>query len=288
MTPTRLLVALLAALTAVALPACADQDRPAQPGASSPSVVTEAQANHVHGLGINPRDGALFVATHSGLFRAARGQDTARRVGDSRQDTMGFSVVGPDRFVGSGHPDVREGGPPVLGLIASSDAGRSWRSVALRGQADFHVLETSGDTIYGVDGATLLVSVDAGRSWQRRLTPGPAIDLAISPRTARELVVATPEGLYASSDGARSFRPLSQERVGLLAWTARRELQLVDAGGAVGSSSDGGRSWTTVGAIGGRPVAFTNAGDRLLAATVDGTIVESGDGGRTWRARLAM
>jgi hypothetical protein len=28
---------------------------------------------HVHGLGINPKDGALLVATHTGLFRAPEG-----------------------------------------------------------------------------------------------------------------------------------------------------------------------------------------------------------------------
>jgi hypothetical protein len=48
---------------------------------------------HVHGLGVNPSDGALFIATHTGLFRAADGDGTAVRVGGSFQDTMGFTVV---------------------------------------------------------------------------------------------------------------------------------------------------------------------------------------------------
>jgi hypothetical protein len=65
---------------------------------------------HVHGLGINPKDGALFVATHTGLFRAGEGEPKATRVADRFQDTMGFTVVGPNRFLGSGHPEghVRE------------------------------------------------------------------------------------------------------------------------------------------------------------------------------------
>src|SRR5688500_13377313 len=78
---------------------------------------------HVHGLGINPEDGALFVATHTGLFRAGEGERRATRVADRFQDTMGFTVVGPDRFLGSGHPDGREGLPPFPGLIESRDAG---------------------------------------------------------------------------------------------------------------------------------------------------------------------
>src|SRR5918992_2246739 len=63
---------------------------------------------HVHGLGINPADGSLFIATHTGLFRVGRDSQRAVRVGDRFQDTMGFSVVGADRFLGSGHPDARD------------------------------------------------------------------------------------------------------------------------------------------------------------------------------------
>jgi len=75
---------------------------------------------HVHGLGINPADGALFVATHTGLFRVRSGESKATRVGDSFQDTMGFTVVRESQFLGSGHPDRRTDLPSRLGLIASS------------------------------------------------------------------------------------------------------------------------------------------------------------------------
>ena len=51
---------------------------------------------HVHGLGVNPADGALYIATHTGLFRMPRGSDDSERVGDRLQDTMGFAVAGPD------------------------------------------------------------------------------------------------------------------------------------------------------------------------------------------------
>jgi hypothetical protein len=73
---------------------------PSQAVAQDPGVV------HVHGLGINPKDGALFAATHTGLFVVGAGTDT--RVTERLQDTMGFTVVGPDHFLGSGHPDFRD------------------------------------------------------------------------------------------------------------------------------------------------------------------------------------
>lgn len=85
-------------------------------------------------MGINPADDAVIVATHSGLFRAPAGQQLAQRIGDRGQDTMGFTVVGPDRFLGSGHPDLRDDLPPLLGLIRSEDAGRSWQPIFLPGR----------------------------------------------------------------------------------------------------------------------------------------------------------
>ncbi len=81
---------------------------------------------HVHGLGINQADGSLFIVTHTGLFRVGKDSRKAVRIADRYQDTMGFSIVGPNRFLGSGHPDAREQKlPPLLGLIESTDAGKT-------------------------------------------------------------------------------------------------------------------------------------------------------------------
>jgi hypothetical protein len=71
------------------------------------------------------------------------GKKTAERVGDSYQDTMGFTVVGPNRFLGSGHP-ATDDLPPLLGLIESTDAGKTWEHVSLLGEADSHVLRSAG------------------------------------------------------------------------------------------------------------------------------------------------
>ncbi len=80
--------------------------------------------SHIHGVGVNPADDAVIIATHTGLFRAPTGQERAKRIGDRRQDTMGFTVVGPDRFLGSGHPDLRDDLPPLLGPLAARASTR--------------------------------------------------------------------------------------------------------------------------------------------------------------------
>jgi len=53
---------------------------------------------------------------------------------------MGFTLVRPGLFLGAGHPDLREakpGVPPLLGLIESSDNGRTWQQLSLLGKGDF-------------------------------------------------------------------------------------------------------------------------------------------------------
>jgi len=246
---------------------------------------------HVHGLGVNPADGALFVATHTGLFRAGVGESKAIRVGDSRQDTMGFAVVGENRFLGSGHPDVREDLPPLLGLIESTDAGRSWRPISLLGEADFHVLRSAGNRVYGYDAShdRLLVSGDAGRTWVEVDRPGPLLDLAVDPTDDRHvLAVAAGDlgnGLYESRDGGGTWDRVG-DAVGLLAWTAPAQLFVIDGGGQVFVSSDGGGRFERRGAIGGEPAALLGKdADTLFVALHDGTIKGSADGGTTWTVR---
>jgi hypothetical protein len=246
---------------------------------------------HVHGLGINPADGALFIATHTGLYRSGEGESKSTRVGDRRQDTMGFSIAGADRFLGSGHPDLREDLPPLLGLIESTDEGRSWESISLLGEADFHVLRSAGDRVYGYDSSNdrLLTSRDAGRTWEEVERPAPLVDLAADPDDNMHVIASgasdIDQGLYESTDGGGSWERIG-DTVGLLAWPARDRLFLVDGAGSVFLSNDNGGRFERRGEIGGQPAALLGqAPDELYAALHDGTIERSTDGGATWTVR---
>lgn len=242
---------------------------------------------HVHGLGVNPADGALFIATHTGMYRVEEGERKAERVADRYQDTMGFTIVGPNRFLGSGHPDLRDDLPPLLGLIESTDSGESWRPISLLGEADFHVLRFVGERVYGYDASNdrLLVSADRGRTWNELEKPGPLIDLAVDPGDQRRIVATTEEGLFESRDGGQSWSRIG-EAVGLLAWPKRERLYLVAGDGQVFASRNGGRLLAHRGEIGGLPAALlAQAADELYVALHDGTIKRSTDGGVSWRVR---
>lgn len=253
----------------------------------SPPVAVRGPG-HVHGLGVNPRDGALFIATHTGLFRLAEDESRPVRVGESSQDTMGFTVVGPDRFLGSGHPDEREPGPALLGLVDSRDAGRSWRPVSLSGQADLHLLRALGSRVFGADSSSdrFLASDDGGRTWTEHAAPRELIDLALEPRDGGRMVASTRGGLRVSTDDGRTWTALGETAPGLLSWAAGGSLLHVDASGRVKASSDRGRTWEPRGSIGAQPVSFT-ARDRrsVYAALPDGRIMASTDGAKTWTTR---
>ncbi|MBA2256986.1 MAG: exo-alpha-sialidase [Thermoleophilaceae bacterium] len=264
--------------------ACGGDDSAADGAAEA---TADAELGHVHGLGTNPADGSLFIATHSGLFRAPAGEQTAERVGDSLQDTMGFTVVGEDTFLGSGHPGPGEDGPPLLGLIRSTDAGQSWEPVSLSGEADFHALEAAHDRVYGFDGANgrLMISDDGGETWAEREPPGPLLDIAVHPSEPERLAATSERGVFVSDDDGESWRPVGGE-IGFLAWPAEDRLLLIGASGVVQASSDLGASWEELGSIGGQPAALiAESPDELYAALPDGTIEQSTDGGRTWSVR---
>jgi hypothetical protein len=270
------IVALAAAVIAVSLTG----------GSGSESDLADERGPvHVHGLGVDPKNGALYVATHTGMWSVSRGQRSPEPVGESRQDTMGFTIAGPGHFLGSGHPNNLNQ-PPLLGLIESFDSGATWKPISLLGEADFHVLRAVGKRIYGYDvsHSRLMVSADRGKTWTERKPKAPLLDLAPDPTSPDRLLATTQAGLLASVDGGATWTVVGHE-IGLLGWPAPEWLYLVAANGAVFRSANGGRAWLRVGAIGGQPAAFLAQTSReLYAAIHGGAIVQSRDGGRTWRA----
>ena len=253
--------------------------------AASPSGEAAQPIADVHGVGVDPRDGALYIATHTGLFRSPEGTDTAERVDAPEQDLMGFSVAGPGRFVASGHPGPGQDLPPALGLLESRDGGKTWRSLSLEGEADFHVLRAAGQTAYAYDGR-LMVTRDGGRSWDELTAPGEIVDLAPNPADPERVLASTAEGLRVSGDGGRSWKPGGLPGPALLAWTRSGRAFAVDGQGTVYAASDPAGEWRTVGAAQGPPGAFaTDRRGNLYFARPDGAVDASADGGKTWVPR---
>lgn len=125
---------------------------------------TQHQFGHVHGLGVNPADQTLYAATHTGVFAIENG--SAHLIANRRQDTMGFTVVGPDQFLGSGHPaSLNE--PNPLGLIRSDDAAKTWSAPPCR------LYQVSPLTVFqqGLECACRPRRADCLQAWVRGSSP---------------------------------------------------------------------------------------------------------------------
>jgi hypothetical protein len=277
-------VVLLAVVWVVSRSAGRDEDP--RPG----DVAGDPGVSHVHGLGVNPADGSLIVATHYGSFRIPAEGDDAIRIGDSFQDTMGFTVIGPDRFYGSGHPDVagmQAGQPGLLGLIESVDAGQTWSNVSLSGQVDFHALAFAHDHVYGWDSTSqrFMVSSD-GEEWEGRSTLA-VYGFAVDPDDADHILAATPDGLTDSTDGGRTWTATEGPPLLTISWDGEAGLWGADLSGAVWHH-DGGQ-WEQSGILPGQTQAFLATPDALYAAAHDDEdvtgIYRSTDDGATWELR---
>lgn len=279
------------ALAASLLSACSTDPTVATPTATDDQPLSAVEGmddavEHIHGLGVDPGDGALYVATHLGLFRVDPETGRASRVANRYQDTMAFTVVGPGRFLASGHPDLREDLPPHLGLIESTDAGATWQPLAAQGAADFHVLEPAGDSLYAYDALSgSLLRTHDQETFEEVLT-APLTSVAVIGTTASAV---EPEILATTGDGrlilidAVSGRAAEVEAPALLQLDSTPDGQLVGIGpqGQVHVSLDRGSLWEERGRIEGRPAAVTLTEQGWYAATTD-TVLRSDDEGRTW------
>lgn len=281
-TPGRVLGSVVAAVLVAALVFyVASRDRGAGAGGGS----ADAKLEHVHGLGIDPADGTLYAGSHYGLFRLpAPGNST--RVANRIQDFMGFTVVGPRHFLASGHPGEGQDGPSSVGLIETTDGGTTWKSLSLRGEADFHVLQARHGLVYGFNAMTgaFMVSKDK-RTWETR-SKLPMADFAVSPSDPDIVLGTTEQGLARSGDGGRTFAVLrGAPGLLLVSWTADGSIVGAEPDGTVHVSSDDGVTWQRRGSLDAPPEALDAQTKDEIYAAAGGAVLSSTDGGRTFTVR---
>ncbi|MFC5507614.1 F510_1955 family glycosylhydrolase [Bosea massiliensis] len=254
------------------------------------SVTSLRATTHIHGLAVDREDPSrVLIATHHGLFKA--GQDGQAERVSAVQDFMGFNPhpSDPKTLYASGHP-ARGGN---LGFIASSDGGRTWTQVSagVNGPVDFHQMTVSRadpKTIYG-SYRGLQVSRDAGTTWTIvGPTPEKLIDLAASAKDASTLYAATETGLFMSSDGGKSWRPLLEGApVSLVEVAPDGALYAFVVGRGLMRSAEEPPRFTAAGGGFGEGYLLHLAIDpqnpnRLYGATARGEVLTSSDQGRTW------
>jgi hypothetical protein len=268
-----LAVATLAS-SALLIAACSDGTRADGPEPGTPSGHSEhaaLPATHVHGVTRDPGTGSLLLATHEGLFRY--GQKGPERVGPSI-DLMGFTIAGANHYYASGHPNVVRELPQPMGLIESTDGGKTWKVLSRGGESDFHALAKAGDTVVAFDGQ--LRRTTDGHTWATASIPAAPRALASDP-TGTRVLATTERGLLASTDRGATWAPAAGAPLLLLvAWADKQTVVGVAPDGTVAISGDAAKSWRTTGKTEPAPQAMsasmTTSGLEILIVTERGVL----------------
>lgn len=284
LTRRRLLTGGLGLLGTGALVACAPQAVPSTSADSSPPAAPDSSAStaitHVHAITRHTGTGAILLATHEGLFRLADRELT--QVGPVI-DLMGFTVAGDGRYLASGHPGPGTDLPEPVGLIESTDAGKTWTVLSRGGESDFHALTAGPDRVIGFDGQ-LRTSTD-GRAWETLQIPSAPADLAIAPGTGTVLAT-TQDGVLRSTDDGATWDTLdTPQLVSLISWADDETIVGTGIDGRLLTSTNAGDTWTAsdqpLGEITALGASTTADGTVEALIVADATVLRTTNGGNT-------
>jgi hypothetical protein len=199
---------------------------------------------HIHGLGYSSDGKRLFIPIHNGIKIYSDGKWSDAP--GEKHDYMGFSAA-DNGFYSSGHPAVGSKYKNPLGLIKTTDEGKSITVLALEGEVDLHGMSVSyrTHTLYVLNPepnskmkqAGLFYSRDEGRTWvSKQMTglSGQITALAVHPTQDAIVAIGTAAGVYLSKDNGQTFaavytdQPISalafMDNGNLLIGTAKAEL----------------------------------------------------------------
>jgi photosystem II stability/assembly factor-like uncharacterized protein len=291
----------LALLVALALAGCgAEAEKPGPPPrAKSPRLVDfSKKPPYVNTLDIDPQTGEFLLTTNRGFWRIAKDGSKVTQVKGTITAEGKTAGVGTfleirangDELLGSGHPDQAGGLPNFLGLLRSSDGGKTWSAVARLGDADLHKIILRHDRMYAFDAilSAMLISPDGGKTFREEFTPrGLIIDFEVDPADPERIIASTETELFRTEDGGKSWRPRAPPQGNRRAGVQPALLYRADADGTIKTSADGGTRWKDVGTVAGEPYELHATGPKALFLVLsDGSILETADGGATWRDRF--
>jgi DNA-binding beta-propeller fold protein YncE len=155
---------------------------------------------------------------------------------------MGFQTV-DDGFYSSGHPGSGSTLKNPLGIVKSTDNGKTLTTLGFEGESDFHGMAVghSNHTIYVVneqpssklDTTGLYYSTDDAKTWTKSAAEGLAEEpaaLAVHPEDEKTIAAATKNGLLFSSDNGNHFETLLADQfITALKFSAGGELYAAGA-----------------------------------------------------------
>ncbi|MFC4765857.1 F510_1955 family glycosylhydrolase [Effusibacillus consociatus] len=171
--------------------------------------------HHIHGLGYSNDGRRILIPAHYGIGVYSNG--SWETVEGPNHDYMGFSMA-DNGFYSSGHPAPGSKLKNPLGIVKSTNEGKSIETLGLSGETDFHGMSVSykTHTIYvlnpapnsKMNSAGMYYSKDETKTWTRSEMKGVNEELsalAIHPTTDAVVAVGTENGIYVSKDYGQNF-----------------------------------------------------------------------------------
>jgi hypothetical protein len=198
--------------------------------------------SHIHSVRL--LNDKVLLGTHTGLYQYIDAK-TVKRISSEKFDVMGLSILGGNLYA-SGHPGPGSKLPEPVGLLLSTNLGKSWKKISLQGKVDFHLLESANSEIYGADSQSgnILYSSNLGTSWTSR-GQNSYSDLAINPLTKGSILGLRQGKLYSSGNSLKTTKQIKiPEVLNFIEWNSQR--LIAASGEKLLISSDEGQTWTTL------------------------------------------
>ncbi|QHJ70922.1 F510_1955 family glycosylhydrolase [Planococcus halotolerans] len=196
--------------------------------------LSDIELMHIHGLGFSGDGAGLYVPSHDGLKVFENGLwDEASA---EPHDYMGFVMV-DDGFYSSGHPGPGSSLKNPVGVVKTTDMGKTLEMLDLYQEVDFHGMAVGykSHAIYVInpqansrmDDIGLYYSTDDTETWTKsEMTglQGPVFSIAVHPTDDATVALGTSEGVFLSNDFGETFESVSDSPTTAVTFSAAGDL----------------------------------------------------------------
>lgn len=177
------------------------------------------KVSSIQGLGFPGNDDSMNIATNDGLKMYKNGN--WYKATANLHNFIGFQAVDTG-FISSGHPQKGAGLKDPLGLVISTDKGKSLKNIAFNGDAVFQFMAAGylNHDIYVLNeqpannlSQGVYYSQDNGVTWKKSAFRGFAADslgmLAVHAQHGNIMAMSTRSGIYYSNDNGNTMMPVT-------------------------------------------------------------------------------
>lgn len=240
---------------------------------------TYGSVSHIHDVKVF--GDRVLLNTHEGLYQYLAA-NSMKKISSDDFDVMGLAASGRMLYA-SGHPGAKSNLPNPIGLLSSTDGGKSWKKVSLQGEVDFHMLEVGKNDMYGADSGSgqLMYSSNLGKSW-RKLGENKYSDIVVVSTKSGSAYGLKSGALVKTTDAFTTSTSIKSS----IKWSSVEILDstlYASSGKSIYRSTDNGKIWKKMATLSSEISSITmNA--KIFAAVTSNAIFVSRDGGKSFNS----